>query len=276
MSVERARGAGRPRASRWRRQLRGVLLLLALLWVPTSVVLAVLHVLLWISVLLAVLTLAAVLVWLRFEARADRARARSARGPRHSSVAAGDSRSKGRRDDDRRAPSRPGREARSGARSQVRSEDTEVIHLGARPAAVNATDAPAAARATAATAGTATAAAAGTATATTPAGIATPAAHTDERARAEGRVRREAGSAAYDFEAELARDAAAAPAPRPAPEGTWSPVPVPRPTYTMKAKAEPRMTSSGVPADVFATPEFAEEAEELDERARFARRAAGS
>jgi hypothetical protein len=42
----------------------------------------------------------------------------------------------------------------------------------------------------------------------------------------------------------------------------------------MKAKAEPRMTDAGIPADVFSTPEFAEEAEELDERALFVRRAA--
>jgi hypothetical protein len=58
------------------------------------------------------------------------------------------------------------------------------------------------------------------------------------------------------------------------PPGSWSPVPVPKPTYVLKAKAEPRYTESGIPADVFDTPEFAEEAEELDERARFARRAA--
>ena len=58
------------------------------------------------------------------------------------------------------------------------------------------------------------------------------------------------------------------------PPGSWSPVPVPKPTYTLKAKAEPRYTDSGIPADVFDTPEFADEADELDERARFARRAA--
>lgn len=60
-------------------------------------------------------------------------------------------------------------------------------------------------------------------------------------------------------------------------EGTWSPRPVPPPTYTLKAKApEPRMTAQGVPADVFATPEFADEADELDERAEYARRAANA
>jgi hypothetical protein len=57
------------------------------------------------------------------------------------------------------------------------------------------------------------------------------------------------------------------------PPGSWSPVPVPKPTYALKAKAEPRYTEGGIPADVFDTPEFADEAEELDERALFARRA---
>ncbi|HSU75099.1 MAG TPA: hypothetical protein VLI66_09155, partial [Terrabacter sp.] len=64
-----------------------------------------------------------------------------------------------------------------------------------------------------------------------------------------------------------------APAAEQLPEGSWSPVPVPRPTYALKAKAEPRWTDSGIPADVFDTPEFAEEADELDDRALFARRA---
>lgn len=83
--------------------------------------------------------------------------------------------------------------------------------------------------------------------------------------------------ALFDIEA---HDAPAAPAPAAAAEppapGTWQPVPVPRPTYALKAKAEPRLTPTGVPADVFETPEFADEAGELDERARFARRAVGS
>ena len=55
--------------------------------------------------------------------------------------------------------------------------------------------------------------------------------------------------------------------------GSWSPVPVPVPTYALKAKAEPRYTDDGIPADVFDTPEFADEADELDDRALFARRA---
>ena len=55
--------------------------------------------------------------------------------------------------------------------------------------------------------------------------------------------------------------------------GSWVPVPVPTPTYALKAKAEPRYTEAGIPADVFDTPEFADEADELDDRALFARRA---
>ena len=58
--------------------------------------------------------------------------------------------------------------------------------------------------------------------------------------------------------------------------GSWNPVPVPRPTYTLKAQARaPRMVSDGaLPADIFDTPEFAEEAEDLDAQAQLARRAA--
>ncbi len=252
-----------PTVSRWRRMLRGVLLLLSLLWVPVSIVLALLHILLWVSVALAVLTVAAVLVWLRLEVRGDRARAAQARA---------ESRSGARRSggsSERRVPSTssrrgPSTEAHGTSSSADRvaarravamstADNTEVIHL---PHAAPAAPTPAAARSVPA------------ASASAPA---TPA----EPATAGGQRRQEASAAAYDIEAELARDAADAPAPQPAPEGTWSPVPVPPPTYTMKAKAEPRMTASGVPADVFATPEFAEEAEELDERAQFARRAAG-
>lgn len=81
--------------------------------------------------------------------------------------------------------------------------------------------------------------------------------------------------ALFDIEALDVPAAPAAAAEPPAP-GTWQPVPVPRPTYALKAKAEPRLTPTGVPADVFETPEFADEAGELDERALFARRAVGS
>ena len=84
-----------------------------------------------------------------------------------------------------------------------------------------------------------------------------------------------ASSAAYDmvFDVE-ATEAAPHMATQPPAPGTWSPVPVPTPTYVMKAKAEPRYTADGVPADVFDTPEFADEVDDLDDRALFARRAA--
>ena len=55
------------------RRLRAVLLLAALLWVPVSIVLAITGVLLWVSVPFALVTLVAVLYWLRTEAQADRA-----------------------------------------------------------------------------------------------------------------------------------------------------------------------------------------------------------
>ncbi|HEY9494400.1 MAG TPA: hypothetical protein VIR15_06055, partial [Intrasporangium sp.] len=84
-----------------------------------------------------------------------------------------------------------------------------------------------------------------------------------------------ASSAAYGmvFDVEATEATAQKSAEPPAP-GTWSPVPVPTPTYAMKAKAEPRFTEDGIPADVFDTPEFADEVDELDDRALFARRAA--
>jgi hypothetical protein len=243
-----------PVVSRWRRQLRGVLLLLSLLWVPTSVVLAVLHILLWICVPLAVLTLAAVLVWLRLEVRADRARAERLRHE-----------SSGRPRKADREPQRPAPSPQGRRRARpLTSDDTQVIH-----APVPAVEESAALTAVH------PAAPAEPAPAMAAAVSGQPAARAEHPAQAERPVRREARSAAYDFAAELAREAAAhAPAPQPVEEGTWQPVPVPPPTYTMKAKAEPRMTPAGIPADVFATPEFAEEAEELDERGLFARRAA--
>ncbi|EWT01601.1 hypothetical protein N865_09630 [Intrasporangium oryzae NRRL B-24470] len=89
-----------------------------------------------------------------------------------------------------------------------------------------------------------------------------------------------AGSTAYDvFDVQAGvvevalEQQAAVDAPGLHADGTWSPVPVPTPTYAMKAKAQPRLTESGIPADVFETPEFADEADELDDRALFARRA---
>lgn len=250
-----ARPAPRPAAPvvpRWRRQLRGVLLLLSLLWVPTSVVLAVLHVLLWITVPLAVLTVVAVFAWLRLEVRADRARAErfreESRGMRHSDSDIDD----------------PDTTRRSRRTRPLTADDTQVIHAPETAAAERVAERVPAERAVGAE----------EAAATRSATHAVSSAVSEQAAGAQEPARREAGSAAYDFAAELARDAAQAPAPQPPEEGKWSPVPVPPPTYTMKAKAEPRMTAAGIPADVFATPEFAEEAEELDERALFVRRAA--
>ncbi|HEX5968768.1 MAG TPA: hypothetical protein VFY88_09840, partial [Intrasporangium sp.] len=75
MSTARDRRPGAPRpVSRAQRLLRAALLLVSVLWVPVSVALAITGVLLWASVPLSVLTVVAVLVWLRTEARADRAR----------------------------------------------------------------------------------------------------------------------------------------------------------------------------------------------------------
>lgn len=222
-----SRPTPQPAVSRGHRLVRAAVLLLSLLWVPVSIGLAIARILLWISVPFAVLTLLAVLFWLRTEARADRARAARDESPR------------------RRWPAAP----------TLSSDDTQVIHP---PAARTASPSPAS-----------SAAPASSSTPAAPAAASTPAA---PAAAATGPAAR-AGSAAYDFEADEARQAPAEPA-GPLAEGVWRPVPVPPPTYTMKAKAEPRMTEAGIPADVFSTPEFAEEAEELDERALFVRRAA--
>lgn len=201
-----------PRWSKGSRLLRAALLVLALLWVPASAVLAAVGVLRWVSVLFALLTLAAVIVWLRTEAAGHRAAPSSS--------------------DELPARRDPG------------IDDTQTIDTSrhAIPSSATRTDdglAPAAAAAA-------------------------------------------AGRAASVFDVEqvdepgagsTAGDATVADVERPA-AGTWSPVPVPRPTYALKGRSEPRLTPNGIPADVFATPEFADEADELDERALFARRAA--
>jgi hypothetical protein len=237
--------------SRAHRLVRAAVLLLALLWVPVSVGLAIARILLWISVPLAVLTLLAVLFWLRTEARGDRARAARDENPR------------------RRRPAAP----------TLSSDDTQVIYP---PAARSAAPSPARpADVVAAATGPIRAASATTSAAHRPAAAvpavaspaATPAAAGPAATPAAAGPAAGASSAAYDFQADEARQAPAEPA-GPLAEGEWRPVPVPPPTYTMKAKAEPRMTDAGIPADVFSTPEFAEEAEELDERALFVRRAA--
>lgn len=219
-------GATRPGAPAARRvplaqrRLRAALLLASLAWVPVSVVLAVTGVLLWVSVPFALVTVGAVLFWLRAEAQADRRRAADAgRGQR----------ARGRHADE------DAHEDAAADRELVPSIDaTQVIRSAV-------------------------------------AGADRPAAGAPER-------REPAAAGVFDVQAAMTGEV---PVAAPAaveddvvlPEGSWSPVPVPRPTYTMKAKAEPRWTDSGIPADVFDTPEFADEAEELDDRALFARRA---
>jgi membrane protein implicated in regulation of membrane protease activity len=198
-----------PRVPLFQRRVRAFMLLVALAWVPTSVVLVVLGRLLWVSIPFSVLTVVAVVVWLRTEATADRTR-RSSRGrfePHEEHV--------------------------------LSSDDTQVIRAEAVALA------------------------------------AMQAAHPTHPAAHPAHAVATASPAAYEevFDVQAVRSQPV-PVVQPDPaEGTWAPVPVPPPTYAMKSKAEPRLTASGIPADVFDTPEFAEEAEELDERALFARRA---
>lgn len=230
------------------RRLRAGLLLVALLWVPVSIVLAAVGVLMWLSVPFALLTVAAVVVWLRTEAAGDRARrggARDARGSRADDAYADEWADEGF--------------AEEGDR--LRDDDTQAIH--SHVYAAQASEPPAhrteqpAARASAQNAERDADRAA----------PARPAAFFD------GQADEVAATAATAATASTMAGAPAEPAAALEP-GTWVPVPVPRPTYAMKAKAEPRLTESGIPADVFATPEFADEADELDERGLFARRAA--
>ena len=228
MSTARDRRPGAPRpVSRAQRLLRAALLLVSVLWVPVSIALAITGVLLWASVPLSVVTVVAVLVWLRTEARADRAR--------------------------RATPRRATRTTAQASEPRLSSDDTQVIREPQRYAVTAAAAAQSAQSATAA---------------------AQPAT-TSEPATAGVGVAGRASSAAYGmvFDVEATEATAQKPAEPPAP-GTWSPVPVPTPTYAMKAKAEPRYTEDGIPADVFDTPEFADEVDELDDRALFARRAA--
>ncbi|MER7073520.1 hypothetical protein [Terrabacter sp. NPDC000476] len=222
-------GATRPgapaarRVSLAQRRLRAALLLASLAWVPVSVVLAVTGVLLWVSVPFALVTVGAVLFWLRAEAQADRRRAADA--------------GRGRRPRARHVDEDVHEDAATDWELEPSIDATQVIRSAV-------------------------------------AGAARPAAGAPER-------REPARPGVFDVQAAMTGEV---PVARPAapealeddavvPEGSWSPVPVPRPTYTMKAKAEPRWTDSGIPADVFDTPEFADEAEELDDRALFARRA---
>lgn len=230
--------AARP-ASHVQRRVRAAVLLVSLLWIPVSVTLAVLGVLNWLPVPVAILTFVAVLVWLRSEARVEQA-------------------------EHARAASRQERRRRRTAPEPVLSSDmTQVIREPHRYAVE-----PAATPAESVAAQSAAARAVVAAAAVTVSEVVA------EPAAMGSAVAAEAGSAAYDvvFDVQASEPAAPVATEPPAP-GTWSPVPVPTPTYAMKAKAEPRFTADGVPADVFDTPEFADEADELDDRALFARRA---
>ncbi|WP_141841904.1 hypothetical protein [Humibacillus xanthopallidus] len=233
---------GRPsrphRVSMAQRRLRAALLLLALLWLPVSIVLAITGVLLWVSVPFAFVTLVAVLYWLRTEAQADRAHRADHRADQRAD-----------RGSDRRRP--------GGAPAPVlSSEATQVISHRAIEEARRAAD-----------------------RARHQQGRPQQVAHAGPVQ--EPAVAAAAAATAYDgvFDVQAAQTGgvhvqpAAAPAAAEEVPGSWSPVPVPVPTYALKAKAEPRYTDDGIPADVFDTPEFADEAEELDDRALFARRA---
>lgn len=235
------------------RRLRAALLLAALLWVPTSIALTATNRLTWLSVPFAVLTVAAVVFWLRTEAAADRAKRVAARDS-HGGAAS--------------------------ATFEPAADDTQAVHTHAYAAGpgaarrVTAQGGSAAADTTADTTAADTVAvsavSAVSAAAGSQAGPQTPAAPREIASFFDGEA-----AAAAAIQARGTAAALVSPA-EPLAPGTWSPVPVPRPTYSLKARAEPRLTESGIPADVFATPEFADEADELDERALLARRAVSS
>ena len=222
-----------PRVSMGQRRLRAVLLLVALAWMPVSVWLAATGVLMWVSVPFSVVTVLAVLVWLRAEARSDRLGASSG---------------------DRARPRRTHNESRGAEAHRSGSRAVESGVSEGVVAQVERVDA---------------------APVILSSEITQVIHHSTVTRVRPDHVAVSAHDAVFDIQA-----VATGPVPvtrTPAeelPPGSWSPVPVPKPTYVLKAKAEPRYTESGIPADVFDTPEFAEEAEELDERARFARRAA--
>ena len=203
-----AAGRAPARPSVAQRRIRAALLLVAVAWLPVSIVLTVTGVLMWISIPFAVLTVGAVLVWLRAEAQADRVRAGAGMDESYEPCT-------GRRRSRARTPRSSGA-PRSRPRPRPWRRPTSP-RLSSRS-------------------------------------VWSVACSTSRR-------RFPASSRVAVVEA------------APVAEGSWSPVPVPRPTYSLKAKAEPRYTETGIPADVFDTPEFAEEAEELDDRALFARRA---
>ncbi|MEO5745555.1 MAG: hypothetical protein ABIQ53_13340 [Terracoccus sp.] len=238
---QQRRPAVSPLPSMGQRRLRAALLLVALLWVPTSITLVATNVLTWLSVPFAVLTVAAVLFWLRTEAAADQARRVSGSNAAH-------------------------------AEFELAVDDTQAVHThvyAASSGAVRRATGEADTAVVAAVATTAGAATAGAATvgAATVGSQEAPAARRQIASFFDGEAATAVALGTTGFSGTTAITA------EPLAPGTWSPVPVPRPTYALKAKAEPRLTESGIPADVFATPEFADEADELDERARFVRRA---
>src|SRR6476469_9361330 len=106
----RPAGHAPARPSVAQRRIRAALLLAAVAWLPVSIVLTVTGVLMWISIPFAVLTVGAVLVWLRAEAPADRLR-----------TSAGTDESFQSRDVAYRVP-------------MLSSEDTQVIRSAAAPA----------------------------------------------------------------------------------------------------------------------------------------------
>ena len=241
--------SGQPRPAQHRvsmgqRRLRAALLLVALLWVPVSIVLAITGVLLWVSVPFALVTLVVVLYWLRTEAQADRAHRAEQRSGRGEGTA------------DARAD-----RGRGAAVPVLSSEDTQVISHRAIEQARRAAE-------------TATHGQRERTERHEPSRDTVVARHAHEPGAVAS-----AHAAAYDgvFDVQAAQTAGVpvqpAVAAAEAAPGSWSPVPVPVPTYALKAKAEPRYTDDGIPADVFDTPEFADEADELDDRALFARRA---
>src|SRR6476469_1234523 len=216
----RPAGHAPARPSVAQRRIRAALLLVALAWLPVSVVLTVTDVLMWISIPFAVLTVAAVLVWLRAEAQADRLRTSADAAE----TAGGGRRGKRRRDG--RADSGRGHDFAHHV-PVLSSDDTQVIRSTPVPSQVTA---------------------------------ASP--------EPQSLVGQHVEPGVFDVQAPVTGEVPVVEAEAaPAAEGSWSPVPVPRPTYSLKAKAEPRYTDTGLPADVFDTPEFAEEAEELDRRA---------
>jgi hypothetical protein len=218
------------------RRLRAALLLAAVAWLPVSIVLTLSGRILWVSIPFAVVTIVAVLVWLRAEAQADRLR---------TSARTSSGRQRGRR---RGAPESRAVELHLPVLS---TEDTQVIRSTA-------------------------AAAVGSRVVAVAQESRTVVAHTvaTHHVVAEHAVAQHVEPGVFDVQAPVPSEQPVVVAELAEPvEGEWSPVPVPRPTYALKAKAEPRYTDSGIPADVFDTPEFADEAEELDDRARFARRA---